>query len=189
MSSGNTITLFSGAHLLLKKQNLKHIHWNSVITCHFLTCSLRTWDAPPSQTMAQCSTSAAPVQHQGSTRAAPVQHQCSCDSATTNRSFRALFYTGFNFKQREFWWSFFPHFLYIGNRTQDVGFQDITQGKRNMVSNLRALQWSHYCAWKLRTFPWRDRSAIFWRKGMRLFFQWAMQHQDTNDPFLVHPTM
>lgn len=106
--------------------------------------------------------------------AAPVQHQGSSGPATANRSLRMVFlYRGFNFKQRDFWWCFFPHLLYIESRTHSgCGISGYHTGQEKYSFKLRALQWSHYCAWKLRTFHWRDRSAIFWRKGMTVFFHW-----------------
>lgn len=84
---------------------------------NFLTRGFGLWMLPHSQTVAQ---------RLSRPSAASEQHQCSCDPATTNRSFRVLFYRGFNFKQRDFWWCFFLHLLYTENRTQDVEFQDIT---------------------------------------------------------------
>lgn len=113
----------------------------------------RTWalDAPPFPNhgpvalQALCSTSAAVTQPQQT----GASECCFTQALISNR---------------DFWWCFFPHLLYIENRTQDVEFQDITQSKRNIVSNLRAQQWSHCCTWKLRIFHWRDRKCHFLKK-------------------------
>lgn len=95
----------------------------------FQLAHLRTWalDAPPFPDhgpvtlQALCSTSVAVTQPQ----------QTGASECCFTRAF---------ISNRDFWWCFFPHLLYIENRTQDVEFQDITQGKRNLVSNLRAQQ-------------------------------------------------
>lgn len=94
-----------------QKHKLNFTHHLSLL--NLLTPGLGPWMLPHSQTMALWLSRPC---------AAPVQLRPSHNK----QELWVLFYRDFNFKQRDFWRCFFPHFLYRDNRTQDVEFQDIT---------------------------------------------------------------